>query len=231
MIVQSSMSTWLRYRPSARFQSPGGLRYSQMLLYLPGMTDFYEELVADLDAIGVEVEKAKMSRSEAGRAAANARWGNKGGGAPKMKPGGWRSAAGIPVGEQKSNARSKAGMQGARTRAQNKEAADSELERELERAKQIARNGDTPSRIATREKRAKAGAAARAAAEARFSAKLDQPKKTGMGPNALARQKAADKKKKPSKPAGGKIGALDRDYFWDGKAGTKPPAGYYTRPN
>lgn len=97
----------------------GGLRYSLLVLYLPCMTDFYEELVTDLDAIGVEVEKAKMSRSEAGRYAANARWGNKGG-APKMVEGGWRSAAGIPAGEQKSNARSKAGMQGARTRAQNK---------------------------------------------------------------------------------------------------------------
>jgi hypothetical protein len=37
-----------------------------------------------------------------------------------MKPGGWQSGV-IPAGEQKSNARSKSAMQGARTRAQNKE--------------------------------------------------------------------------------------------------------------
>jgi hypothetical protein len=98
------------------------------------MTDYFEELVADLNAIGVEVEKAKMSRSEAGRVAANARWGNKGG-APKMVD--WRTAAGISPAEQKSNARSKAGMQGARTRAQNKEAntrTPGSIQAEMERA-------------------------------------------------------------------------------------------------
>jgi hypothetical protein len=98
------------------------------------MTDFHAELVADLNAIGVEVEKAKMSRSEAGRVAANARWGNKGG-APKMVD--WRSAAGISAAEQKSNARSKSAMQGARTRAQNKEAntrTPGSIQAEMERA-------------------------------------------------------------------------------------------------
>ena len=156
----------------------GGLRYSLLVLYLPCMTDFYEELVADLDAIGVEVEKAKMSRSEAGRAAANARWGNKGG-APKMVEGGWRSAAGIPAGEQKSNARSKAGMQGARTRAQNKANDSGKKLRD-----QLAAEGVPEKTLAQMEKnptgktaqrvmadRRKAGAAGRAAAEARFGDK------------------------------------------------------------
>jgi hypothetical protein len=133
------------------------------------MTDFHAELVADLNAIGVEVEKAKMSRSEAGRVAANARWGNKGG-APKMVD--WRSAAGISAGEQRSNARSKSAMQGARTRAQNRETAASaefkDNNSDMERAKQIARDGNTPSKVEARKKRAQVG---RAAASARFGDK------------------------------------------------------------
>jgi len=86
------------------------------------MTKFYEQLVDELSEVGISVEKAAtMSRSEAGRFAANARWGKRSGGkkaAPKMVAGGWRSAAGIGTGEQAANARSKSGMQGARTRAQ-----------------------------------------------------------------------------------------------------------------
>jgi hypothetical protein len=89
------------------------------------MTDLNEDFDAK-EMVEQTMLKA-MSRSEAGRAAANARWAGKRktGKAPQMVEGGWRTAAGIPKAEQKSNARSKAGMQGARTRAQNKESKNS----------------------------------------------------------------------------------------------------------
>ena len=214
----------------------GGLRYSLLVLYLPCMTDFYEELVTDLDAIGVEVEKAKMSRSEAGRYAANARWGNKGG-APKMVEGGWRSAAGIPAGEQKSNARSKAGMQGARTRAQNKEPnsrTPGSIQAEMERAgvprktiDAITKNPLGPAsarETAAHIKRVKDVNGLSAKQKAKYNEKMDMPT-PGMSPD-MKHQDAmvhALNPKSPTRAAAGRKAAEAR-FGGSAKIGMSPAA-------